>query len=513
MTVGIVAAAVEPKFTLINCGSTERINISGIVWLSDESYSLSGTPRNLTIPGLSPTLSTLRSFPYRKSDGPRKFCYRIHIYSNATYLIRATFFYGAPSPPVFDLLLDGTLWTVVNTTADYERDLASYYEIIYRPVRPKTVSLCLAGTDYTEGNLFISSIEMVILDPSAYNATDFESYALGLISRSAFGYAGPMLRLPDDKFNRFWQPFTDGGNSIQTSDNIYASGFWNSPPSKLFKTSLVAKNGNSLQLQWPPVQLPTSSYYISFYFLETSSVNSDKFDIYLNDDIFFKDLNPTLSGISVFSPNWTLSGSSTLRLVSSAESNLPPSINGGEIFRILNVGYTSLTRDITALLEIKKLFENPPSGWEGDPCFPEKYRWTGITCSEGSKDLNPSRGPRVTSMDLSNLGISGSLSIWVSNLTALSDILVGNNSLKGTIPDLTKLKQLKRLHLQDNQFSGELPFSLGEIDSLQELFVQNNNLTGEIPPSLIRDGLVLRTFGNRFSSAPALSPTSSNSTI
>lgn len=152
-------------------------------------------------------------------------------------------------------------------------------------------------------------------------------------------------RLPDDKFNRFWQPFTDGGNSIQTSDNIYASGFWNSPPSKLFKTSLVAKNGNSLQLQWPPVQLPTSSYYISFYFLETSSVNSDKFDIYLNDDIFFKDLNPTLSGISVFSPNWTLSGSSTLRLVSSAESNLPPSINGGEIFRILNVGYTSLTRD------------------------------------------------------------------------------------------------------------------------------------------------------------------------
>lgn len=194
ITAGVVAAETEVKFILINCGATERINISGIVWLPDERYNPSGIPRNLTISGLSPILSTLRSFPYRKSDGPRKFCYRIQIYNDATYLIRATFFYGAPSPPVFDLLLDGTLWTVVNTTADYERDLASYYEIIYRPVRPKTVSLCLAGTDYTEGDLFISSVEMVILDNSVYNATDFNSYALGLISRSAFGYSGPMLR-------------------------------------------------------------------------------------------------------------------------------------------------------------------------------------------------------------------------------------------------------------------------------------------------------------------------------
>lgn len=44
--------------------------------------------------------------------------------------------------------------------------------------------------------------------------------------------------------------------------------------------------------------------------------------------------------------------------------------------------------------ELKSMFDNPPSGWEGDPCFPKKYRWTGITCSEESDDKNP----RVTSL-------------------------------------------------------------------------------------------------------------------
>ncbi|GJN28861.1 hypothetical protein PR202_gb17033 [Eleusine coracana subsp. coracana] len=39
---------------------------------------------------------------------------------NRCYLIRPTFFYGAPSPPphVFDPLLDGTFWTALNATND-----------------------------------------------------------------------------------------------------------------------------------------------------------------------------------------------------------------------------------------------------------------------------------------------------------------------------------------------------------------------------------------------------------
>ncbi|RVX22239.1 putative LRR receptor-like serine/threonine-protein kinase [Vitis vinifera] len=117
---------------------------------------------------------------------------------------------------------------------------------------------------------------------------------------------------------------------------------------------------------------------------------------------------------------------------------------------------------VIALESVKKSLENPPHDWNGDPCFPSQYSWTGVTCSEGPRI-------RVVSLNLSNMGLSGSLSPSVANLTALTNIWLGNNSLSGSIPDLSSLKRLEILHLEDNQFSGEIPSSLGSIDSLQEL--------------------------------------------
>ncbi|CAK9138772.1 unnamed protein product [Ilex paraguariensis] len=46
-----------------------------------------------------------------------------------------------------------------------------------------------------------------------------------------------------------------------------------------------------------------------------------------------------------------------------------------------------------------------------------------------------------------------------------------NNNLFGSIPDLSPLKQLAILHLEDNQLSGGIPQSLGNVDSLRELAV------------------------------------------
>ncbi|XWS39333.1 hypothetical protein CRYUN_Cryun18bG0043100 [Craigia yunnanensis] len=103
------------------------------------------------------------------------------------------------------------------------------------------------------------------------------------------------------------------------------------------------------------------------------------------------------------------------------------------------------------------------------------------------------------------MGLLGSLSPSIVNLTALSGIWLGNNSLSGVIPDLSSLKLLEILHLEDNQLTGDIPSSLGDIKTLSELFLQNNNLTGRIPDSLVgRPGLKVRTSGNQF-----LSPTPS----
>nr|POE82886.1 hypothetical protein CFP56_28291 [Quercus suber] len=34
---------------------------------------------------------------------------------------------------------------------------------------------------------------------------------------------------------------------------------------------------------------------------------------------------------------------------------------------------------------VKDSLKNPPLGWNGDPCMPRQYSWSGITCSDGPR--------------------------------------------------------------------------------------------------------------------------------
>lgn len=91
---------------------------------------------------------------------------------------------------MFDLIVDGNLWTMVNTTADYAAGSASYYEGVFQ-ARGRSMSVCVAGNpNYTKGDPFISALEFIMLDNSVYNATDFGTKAMGLIARSKFGATG-----------------------------------------------------------------------------------------------------------------------------------------------------------------------------------------------------------------------------------------------------------------------------------------------------------------------------------
>ena len=112
-------------------------------------------------------------------------------------MVRTTYFYGGvngnKNPPVFDQIVDGTLWGLVNTTEDYAHDMSTYYEGVFRAVG-KTVSICLGVNQLTDSDPFISAIEMVMLQNSVYNTTDFSKFGLSLISRNNFGYTGPIIR-------------------------------------------------------------------------------------------------------------------------------------------------------------------------------------------------------------------------------------------------------------------------------------------------------------------------------
>ncbi|XP_039135560.1 putative leucine-rich repeat receptor-like serine/threonine-protein kinase At2g14440 [Dioscorea cayenensis subsp. rotundata] len=480
---------------LLDCGASSASEIDGLSWIPDDPYTSYGVSKNLPISGLLPILSTLRSFPFKASDIPCKFCYAIPVVRNATYLVRATYFYGGPgSPPVFDLIVDGTFWTVVNTTGDYANRLSSYYEGVFR-ARGKRLSVCLGVNVYTESDPFISALEVILLENSVYNATDFSKNAMGLIARSNFGSTGPTIGYPDDNFRRFWQPVAGIMNSTSSNQTISASGFWNLPPENVLRTALLADPDKTMELQWPPVSLSSSSYYIALYFADPLFSSSRTFSVYINENNFINNLEVTSSGLMVFSSIWNLSGFTKITLL--PRSTLPPLINAAEIFGLFPVKGLTIPKDVIALESIKKSILNPPTNWIGDPCLPREYSWTGVTCSEGGKI-------RIISLNLSSMGLSGTLSPSIGNLTALTNISFADNNLTGPIPELNRLKLLENLHLQDNQFIGEIPPSFSNLKSLRELFLQNNNLTGVVPKSLkLKDGLILQLSpGNNFTQTP-----------
>lgn len=385
----------------------------------------------------------------------------------------------------------------MNTTEDYRRGLSSYYEGVFL-AKGRTMSVCLGRNAFTDSEMFISSLELLLLGGSVYNSTNFEKHGLSVVARHKFGYGGPIIRFPDDQFDRYWEPFTDSNPTINSNRNISVSSFWNLPPSKVFDTALMTNQ--SMELHWPSVSLPNSTYYIALYFADNhdSSVGSSRtFNISINGVQFYSNLSPTPSGVVVFATLWPLSGLTKLTLTPTSGSEIGPLINAGEVLDVLVLGGRTATRDVIALGRVKNNLQNPPLDWSGDPCLPREYSWTGVTCSEGSI-------VRVIALNLSNMGLSGSLSPSIANLTALTDVVLGNNNLSGSIPDLSQLRRLQRLHLHDNKLSGEIPPSLGNVVRLRELFLQNNNLTGQVPNSLkVKRGLNLQTSGNLLSlSAP-----------
>lgn len=181
---------------LIDCGATVKSTIQGRTWLPDTGFVSSGTPKNVSTPGLVPFLSTVRSFPFR-NNLHKKFCYVVPVYRNAKYLVRTTYFYGGingpDSPPVFDQIIDGTFWSVVNTTEDYANGMSSYYEGFFL-AEGKTMSLCIGVNTYTDSDPFISALEFLIVGDSLYNSTDFGNFGLRSVARHAFGYSGPIIR-------------------------------------------------------------------------------------------------------------------------------------------------------------------------------------------------------------------------------------------------------------------------------------------------------------------------------
>ncbi|KNA23216.1 hypothetical protein SOVF_026650 [Spinacia oleracea] len=91
----------------------------------------------------------------------------------------------------------------------------------------------------------------------------------------------------------------------------------------------------------------------------------------------------------------------------------------------------------------------------------------------------------LTSFEVAQNQMQGSISSGISNLHMLSHLDLRENQLTGPLPkQLGDLKTLKSLFLGGNNFTGGIPLHLGQLTSLEDLDLSRNNLRGPIPSAL-----------------------------
>ncbi|XP_068654876.1 protein STRUBBELIG-RECEPTOR FAMILY 8 [Aristolochia californica] len=135
------------------------------------------------------------------------------------------------------------------------------------------------------------------------------------------------------------------------------------------------------------------------------------------------------------------------------------------------VGAATDQSDVQALGVLYSSLNYPQqlSGWKsngGDPCAES---WKGISCA----------GSSVISIQISGLGLSGTMGYLLSNLFSLRKLDFSNNVIHDSIPYQLP-PNLTYLNLANNNLSGNLPYSISTMISLSYLNTSHNSLATSV---------------------------------
>ncbi|PIA50534.1 hypothetical protein AQUCO_01200003v1 [Aquilegia coerulea] len=159
------------------------------------------------------------------------------------------------------------------------------------------------------------------------------------------------------------------------------------------------------------------------------------------------------------------------------------------LISIESAAESSIVTDKEALISLKSGMSLSPSFWDhnSSPC-----NWTGVVCSN-------KRSPRVVVLDLSGLGITGSISPSIGNLSFLHSLQLQNNKLSGNIPsEIVNLNRLRALNLSSNAIGGSFPSNMTQLAALQVLDFTANNITGILQLGHLPKLRVLNLAKNKF---------------
>ncbi|KMT04105.1 hypothetical protein BVRB_8g185560 [Beta vulgaris subsp. vulgaris] len=127
--------------------------------------------------------------------------------------------------------------------------------------------------------------------------------------------------------------------------------------------------------------------------------------------------------------------------------------------------------DAQALHVLYGALNNPSqlTGWKADGGDPCGESWKGVKCD----------GSAVVSLDISGLGVSGTMGYLLTNLASLKTLDMSDNNIHDAIP-FQLPPNLTSLNLAHNNLSGGLPYSIVSMVSLAYLNVSSNSLSQPI---------------------------------
>ncbi|CAA0825159.1 Protein STRUBBELIG-RECEPTOR FAMILY 8 [Striga hermonthica] len=135
------------------------------------------------------------------------------------------------------------------------------------------------------------------------------------------------------------------------------------------------------------------------------------------------------------------------------------------------VDATTDPNDVQGLQVLYTSLNSPPqlTGWKssgGDPCGES---WRGIIC----------QGSSVVSIQLSGMGLNGTMGYLLNNLASVTTLDLSNNNIHDSIPYQLP-PNLTSLNVAENNLSGNLPYSLSNMGSLNYLNISRNIMSQSI---------------------------------
>ncbi|XP_010481036.2 PREDICTED: receptor-like protein kinase At3g21340 [Camelina sativa] len=460
-----VGAQDQNGFITLDCGllpdgSPYTNPSTGLTFTSDSSFIASGKNGRVSKDSernFEKAFITLRYFP----DGERN-CYSLKVTQGTNYLIRASFLYGnydgLNTIPNFDLFIGPNKWTTVN----FNGTEGGLFEEMIHMSRSSSLHICLVKTGTTTP--MISTLELRPLRSDTYISANGSS--LQLFFRGYLDDSVPVLRYPDDVYDRRWFPFTNKEWTLVTTTlNVNTTNGFDLPQGAMASAATRENDNGTWEFPWSLKDSTTRFHiYLHFAEIETLLANETReFNVFLNGKLFYGPYSPTSLSIGTMStqPESTLTckgGSCLLQLVKTTKSTLPPLINAIELFTVVEFPQSETNQDeVSAIKKIQIDYGLSRINWQGDPCVPEQFLWAGLKCN----NTDSSNPPTITFLNLSSSALTGMITSSIQNLTHLQELDLSNNDLVGGVPEfLADIKSLLILNLSGNNFSGQLPQKL-----------------------------------------------------